>query len=124
MLLLTYMINVSQKTLYNTALIRLGANRLLQRPSRSIASLQHPYTILALETITPDVKGEAELERHDAFKELDLLRGERDSERFDVRLQVLYLATADDREDVGRLQHEVGDSDCRNGSTLERSRYI
>ena len=52
---------------------------------------------------------EARVERESGFEVRDLLRAERDIERGDVRLEVLDLAPAYDREHVRRLVHQVRD---------------
>lgn len=58
---------------------------------------------------------EPRCERHRALDGLDLVRGERDFEGFDVRVEVLDLAAADDGEHVRRLLHDIRDGDCKCG---------
>lgn len=54
-----------------------------------------------------EVVGEAGLERYDALQVLDLLVGELNLKGLDVGVEVLDLAAADEREDVGRFGHDV-----------------
>ena len=60
---------------------------------------------------------EAGIERHSAFNLPDVLGSEGDIECLDVAEEVLNLAAADDREDIGNLLHDV-----RNGHCTKRTR--
>ena len=44
-----------------------------------------------------------------------MLIRQRDPQRVDVRMQVLYLASADDGKDVWVLLHHIRDSHCTQG---------
>ena len=54
---------------------------------------------------------ESRVERQDALDELDVLLGQRDAQSLDVSLEVLDLASADERKDVGHLLHHIRNSD-------------
>ena len=51
---------------------------------------------------------EPEVERNDTLDLLDVLRRESNLERLKILVQVLDLAPADDREDVGRPLEDIG----------------
>ena len=53
---------------------------------------------------------EALVERYNILKSLDLLVRVRDIERFKVLVQMFDFTSADDREDVGGLLHDIGNS--------------
>ena len=58
---------------------------------------------------------ESKVERKDALEVLDVLLGKRDVQSFDVGLELLDLAPADERENVGQLLHNVCNGDCHHG---------
>lgn len=52
---------------------------------------------------------ESLVERQSIFQELDVLRTQPNVQRFDIVMQVLYLPTAHNWEDVWGLLHEICD---------------
>jgi len=58
-----------------------------------------------------DARREPGVEGVDTLNRLDVLRSERDLERFDIGEELLDLADANDRKDECRFMHEVRDSD-------------
>ena len=67
---------------------------------------------------------EAPLERRRVLEELNLLRGELDVQRLEVRLELLDLASADDGEDVRRLLHHVRNGNCKKNAASESDRVL